>query len=163
MNHKRIILCGPTASGKTYIRDKFSNAGFKPDISYTSRPIRPGEVDGVDYHFISKNEFEKRIFEKYFYEWVKYGDYYYGTGLEEWNTCDIFIMETDGITHIKPDDRKSCLVIFINTPFRTRVKRMKERGWSDEKIEERSYIDSLKFKDFKNYDLEINTELMRRK
>jgi len=78
--NKRVILCGPTASGKTFIRSKFAEKGYTYDVSYTSREPRNGEIDGKDYKFISSEEFSNRIFEYKFFEWVNYEGNYYGTG-----------------------------------------------------------------------------------
>ena len=162
--NKHIILVGPTCSGKNFIREKFREKGYKIDVSYTSRKPREGEVNGIDYKFISKEFFEKRIYGDMFYEWVQYGDNYYGTGLQEWNECEVFIMETDGISKIKPEDRKECLVIFVNTPYNVRLERMRERGWSKEKIIERAQIDIKKFGNhsnnpFSDYDIEISSQV----
>ena len=155
---KRIILVGPTCAGKTYMRDKFREKGFDIDVSYASRQPRPSEVDGVDYNFIDKETFEAGIEANAFYEWVKYGENYYGTGSEEWNRSTVFIMETDGVSKIHRADRPDCLVIYVNTPFDTRLKRMRERGWPDEKMSERVRVDQAKFKDFNDYDLQISSE-----
>lgn len=152
---KRLILVGPSAAGKNFIREQFVKKGFKADCSYTSREPREGEVDGVDYKFIGTPRFMEMIAGRKFYEWVEYNGKFYGTGLEEWNTCDIFIMESDGIGHLEEQDRKQSLVIYINTPLPTRVQRMKERGWNNDKVYERIVVDQKKFKDFKDYDLEI--------
>jgi guanylate kinase len=158
--NKRIILVGPTCSGKTYARDKFREKGFKVDVSWTTRPMREGEVHDFDYYFTSKEYFETLIECEGFYEWVKYGDYYYGTGMEEWEKLSqVFIMETDGVSKIKPEDRPDCLIIYVNTPFDTRLKRMRERGWTDEKISERVRVDQQKFRNFNDYDLEISSEI----
>jgi guanylate kinase len=156
--NKRIILVGPTCAGKNFIRDKFKEKGYQTDVSYTSRFPRNGEKNGVDYNFISKAEFKDKIEHGEFYEWVEYGGNFYGTGLKEWKWCDIFIMETDGIKHIKSEDRKNCLIIFINSPlYDVRIPRMKERGWDDDKIRERVKVDNDKFKDFTDYDVEIGS------
>jgi guanylate kinase len=152
---KRIILVGSTCSGKNFIREQFVKRGYTADVSYTSRVPRENEITGVDYHFISKESFEDRIFAGLFYEWVNYGDKYYGTGKYEWDNADIFIMETDGIKEIHKEDRKNCLVIFINTPLDTRIKRMKERGWDENKIAERIKIDTEKFTNFTDFDIQI--------
>lgn len=156
--HKRIILVGPSAAGKNYIRDAFIKRGFKSDISYTTREPRDNEIDGVEYYFITEKEFQERIFDGLFYEWVKYEDTYYGTGRYEWEHSDIFIMETDGVKAILPKDREDCLVIYINTPFDTRLKRMRERGWPNEKILKRTDVDLKKFSGFRDFDLEISSE-----
>jgi guanylate kinase len=155
---KKIILVGPTCSGKNYIRQKFYEKGYDCDVSYTTRDPRKGEINGVDYIFISKSSFEEAILVGEFYEWVRYGDHYYGTGLSEWEDSEIFIMETDGVNNIDKKDRKHCLVIYINTPLEIRYKRMKLRGWNEEKINERIEIDKKKFKNFTNYDLEISSQ-----
>ena len=152
---KRIILVGPTASGKTFIRDKFREKGYKIDVSYTSREPREGEKDGIDYRFIGTPRFLEMTAGRLFYEWVTYNDNFYGTGLKEWNESDVFIMETDGIQHITPEDRKKSLIIFVNTTIDTRIKRMHERGWDNDKVYERILVDQKKFKDFKDYDIEI--------
>lgn len=156
--NKRIILVGPTATGKNFIRAKFAEKGYTFDVSVTSRKPREGEVDGTDYIFIGSQLFESMISANAFYEWIKYGENYYGTLLKEWNERDIFIMETDGIGHIKKEDRKDCLVIYVNTPNDVRIVRMVERGWDDKKIQERFNVDCKKFDDFKDYDLEISSE-----
>lgn len=152
-------MVGASCAGKTFIRDKFRERGYKIDVSYTSREPRHGEIDGIDYNFISKNEFNDRICYELFYEFVQYGDNFYGTGLKEWNESDVFIMETDGIKKITSEDRKNCLIIYINTPLEIRKKRMKERGWDENKIIERLNIDNQKFNmsAFKDFDLQISS------
>lgn len=157
--HKRIILVGPSAAGKNHIRDVFVKKGYRADVSYTSRAPRENEKDGVDYRFISEKDFQERIFDGLFYEWVKYGNSYYGTGRYEWENADIFIMETDGVKAIYPVDRGDCLIIYVNTPFDTRLKRMRERGWIDEKISDRVRVDQQKFANFNDYDLQIGSEI----
>lgn len=154
--NKRIILVGPTASGKTFLRKRFEEKGFQCDISYTSRKPREGEETGVHYHFLSKDGFEKLIDQGFFYEWVEYNGNYYGTGLYEWRKLPLFIMETDGIKHIKPEDRKSCFVIYLDTPHIVRRSRMRlERGWSEEEVAKRIITDLKKFEGFTDYDLRI--------
>jgi guanylate kinase len=157
---KRIIICGPSASGKTYLRKRLEGKGFKCDISYTTRKPREGEKYGVDYNFISEDEFTLRISQGAFYENVQYNGNRYGTGLYEWNNMDCFIMETDGIKHIKPEDRKDCFIIYLDPPRFERVRRMvSERNWNNAKIEERIQADNSKFENFKDYDLKItNTD-----
>ena len=76
-----VVLSSPSGVGKTTltkkIQQKFPN--FKISVSHTTRPPRSNELDGIDYHFISKKEFEKLISNKKFYEYAKIFDNYYGT------------------------------------------------------------------------------------
>jgi len=159
MQNKRIILVGPTCGGKTFLREKFEKRGFECDVSYTSREPREGEINGVHYHFISKKAFKEAITTGEFYEWVEYNGNYYGTGMEEWNELPLFIMETDGIKHIKPEDRETCFVIYVNTPEHVRVRRMRvERKWEYGEIQKRLATDKAKFENFKDYDMMVTNE-----
>lgn len=160
MKHKRIILVGPSAAGKNFIRENFVSKGFKGDVSYTSRTPREGEIEGKEYHFITVEEFREMIVEELFYEWIKYGDNYYGTGRYEWEHADVFIMEADGVSKIYPKDRPDTLVIYVNTRFDVRLYRMRQRGWDSEKINERTKIDMEKFKNFEDYDVQISSEII---
>ncbi|MCK9446527.1 AAA family ATPase [bacterium] len=158
-NHKRIILVGPAAAGKTYIRDAFIKKSYEIDISYTSRKPRYNEIDGIDYHFIDINSFHEMIKNNKFYEYVKFGENYYGTSEFSWENSDVFIMETSGISKIRPEDRKNCLIIYVNTPYKIRLQRMQERNWNNEKIQDRIKQDIENFNDFKDYDIEISSEI----
>jgi len=152
--NKRIIICGPVAAGKDHLKKKFGKRGFKLDVSYTTRSPREGEVNGIDYHFISEEEFMDESTQ--FYEYAKHGNYYYGTGMTEWNECDVFIMETEGIAGISEKDKKKCFIIYLNPPEGIRLNRLQiERKWDYPKIMERFKIDNEKFKNFKDYDIEI--------
>jgi guanylate kinase len=153
--NKRIIICGPTCSGKTILRERLEQKGFSFDVSYTTRGKRPNEIDGIHYNFISKEEFQSSINNNVFYEWVKYDDNYYGTGLKEWMSKLFFIMETDGIRHITSDDRKNSFVIYIDVPQDVREQRMVKRGWNEETIKKRIATDNEKFYKFNDYDLII--------
>jgi len=154
---KRIILVGPAGAGKTFISNKFRTAGYKEEISYTSRPIRLGEINGIDYNFVSKEEFLDMISTDELYEWAKHGDYFYGTRNEDFYNSDIFVWETEGVSKLKPLDRANSIIIFVNTPMNIRVKRMKERGWDLYDIYKRLKTDRIKFKSFNDFDLEIHS------
>lgn len=156
--NKRIILCGPTASGKNILRERLSLKGFTFDVSYTTRKIRKevGEKDGLDYHFIPLDEFEKMENDDKFYEKTIYNGNKYGTGKKEWDMVDVFIMEPHGISCIREEDRKTCFIIYINPPVDERIKRMIiERQWTDEQVQSRIKTDEIKFSDFTDYDMKI--------
>tara|TARA_Y100001970_G_scaffold50760_1_gene64271 strand:+ start:2095 stop:2697 length:603 start_codon:yes stop_codon:yes gene_type:complete len=81
LNNIMVILSSPSGAGKTTITKKIQQKyqSFKISVSHTTRKPRPNEIDGVDYYFISKQEFQKLIDEKKFYEYAKIFDNYYGT------------------------------------------------------------------------------------
>ena len=76
-----IILSSPSGVGKTTLTKKIQQKyqSFKISVSHTTRSPRSNEVNGVDYHFVSKKEFEKLINENKFYEYAKIFENYYGT------------------------------------------------------------------------------------
>ena len=116
MSHKRIVICGPAAAGKNVLRSRLEERGFKFDVSYTTRPMRPGEKEGVDYKYITNEVFAFMTQLGSFYEHVIHNGYGYGTGQKEWETSDCFIMETDGIKHIDAKSRKKTFIIYLNPP-----------------------------------------------
>lgn len=76
-----IVVSAPSGTGKTSILKELLKR-CPPiifSVSYTTRPPRPGEVDGRDYHFISEQEFRKRIADGEFAEWVENYGQLYGT------------------------------------------------------------------------------------
>ena len=74
-----IVISGPSGVGKDATLAKMKKAGlsFHYVVTATTRPKRPGEKDGVDYHFLSEDEFRQRTRKNQFLEWAKvYGNYY---------------------------------------------------------------------------------------
>ena len=82
MNYKPIIILGPSGVGKsTLIKElnvKYPDS-FGFSISYTTRAPRKGEQHGINYFFVSKNDFEKLIDQDDFIEWCEVHGNYYGT------------------------------------------------------------------------------------
>jgi guanylate kinase len=74
-----IVISGSSGVGKDAALNKMKKAGlaFHYVVTATTRPKRPGEKDGVDYHFFSEEKFRQMIMENQFLEWAKvYGNYY---------------------------------------------------------------------------------------
>lgn len=76
-----VILSSPSGVGKTTLTKKIQQKyqSFKISVSYTTRPPRSNEVDGVDYYFITHKKFEELIKKNKFYEFAKIFGNYYGT------------------------------------------------------------------------------------
>lgn len=76
-----ILIVGPTGSGKNTLISAAREAipGLAFAVSATTRAMRPGEVDGESYHFLSRDAFEQKITEDAFLEWAEYGGNLYGT------------------------------------------------------------------------------------
>ena len=136
-NNKMIILTAPSGAGKTtivhHLLSTYDFIAFS--ISATTRPRRKNEVDGVDYHFISEDEFMRRIRDNEFVEWEEYAGHYYGTLKSEvhriWaeGKVVIFDIEVRGATNIKQLYGEDCLAIFVSPPsIEVLLERLKTRG-----------------------------------
>src|SRR5690554_2828460 len=77
-----IVISGPSGVGKGTVRRALfdlKNHNLVYSVSMTTRPPRPGEVDGKDYYFVDQETFLKYIEEDRFLEWAEFVGYYYGT------------------------------------------------------------------------------------
>lgn len=156
---KKLILMGAGASGKDYMKSKLISYGMKSEVSYTTRPQRVGEVDGVDYNFVDKDEFESMIIKDEFIQWNKFGNgHYYGTSKSEFEKCDLFIMTPSALSSMTPSDRKRSFVIWINIDEDIRRKRLEERDDKNDSLERRLTSDRDDFNDFNDYDYIITNE-----
>jgi guanylate kinase len=78
------VISAPSGAGKTSLCNELLAArpGLQLSVSYTTRAMREGEKNGIDYHFVSVETFEEMIERMAFVEWAKVHDNYYGTSLE---------------------------------------------------------------------------------
>jgi guanylate kinase len=153
--HRRIVLVGKAASGKDHLRKKIESRGFKYAVSYTTRPQREGEVHGKDYYFISEDEAKVLIESGFFYEYVIFNGWIYGTSVTQFFSDDLFIMTPKGIHEIKPEDRLESFVIYLDIPSNVRIKRLNKRHMPGDSVKRRIEADELDFSDFTDYDLKI--------
>jgi guanylate kinase len=152
----RIVLCGKAASGKDYLRKILDGRGYQYGISYTTRPAREGEVDGRDYYFLEESEFLCLIDEGFFYEYISFNGWMYGTSKDQWYTYDdVFIMTPVGISHIKPEDRKNTFIIYLDIPIEIRGERLRNRNMPGDSLERRIEADEKDFENFTDFDMKI--------
>lgn len=157
-----IVLTGKTASGKDTVMHKLLGklSGFKRVITTTSRGIRSGERDGVDYYFISEEEFLRKIDQGDFIEYVGYGGNFYGTEKEQiknnLNGNLIWRIDPSRAGQIRQFIRdsfelpqadellKKVLVIYLTIPDELIRKRLKRRNLRADEIQKRMQ-DDIKF------------------
>lgn len=158
---KFIIISGPSGVGKGTICNVLLNElNAWYSISMTTRGIREGEVDGVNYYFISKEEFQERIKDGKLLEYNVYNDNYYGTPKDkvieklEQGINVVLEIEVNGAKKIK-DIFPNALLIYIAPPSMECLKeRLIGRGTEDmETIQRRLNIaeEELKKADFYDY------------
>ncbi|MBQ6498119.1 MAG: guanylate kinase [Bacilli bacterium] len=144
-----IVISGPSGAGKDTIVENVikNNENIWLSVSATSRKIRKGEQEGVNYFYLTKEEFEERIENNYFLEYAMYADNYYGTPKEEIiKKLDkgidvILVIEIEGAKKIK-ELVPEALFIFIMPPSeKALLKRLSARQTEDkEKIIKRFNI-----------------------
>lgn len=148
-NHKIIILAAPSGAGKTTIMARMMELlpnQLSFSVSSTTRKPREGEKHGVDYFFISEEEFKNKIENDGFLEWeMVYNGIYYGTTKNEidriWNLNKVPLLDIDvyGAMKVKSLYGAQVLTIFINPPsIQSLRERLIKRGKDSlENIEKR--------------------------
>lgn len=141
-----IVLSGPSGCGKGTIIQEFlkNNPNTWLSVSATSRPKRPGEIDGVTYYLLSKEEFEEKIKEGAFLEYASYAGNYYGTPkapikekLEK--GMDVLLeIEIQGALKIKEMLPETIFIFVLPPSMKELRKRLEGRNTEDQaKIEKR--------------------------
>ena len=147
-----VILSSPSGAGKTTITKKIQQKyhTFKISVSHTTRKPRPNEIDGVDYYFVSKSEFEKLIDQSKFYEYAKIFGNYYGTLKESVNDTFkkndiIFDIDWQGTQQLSKFKNLQLIKIFLIPPDKNELKArlVKRNQDSPKEVEKR-------FKQFDN-------------
>ena len=141
-----IILSSPSGAGKTTITKKLQQKyhNLKISVSHTTRKPRSNEVHGVDYFFVTKEEFEKLIKEKSFYEHAKIFDNYYGTSkksvkniLDKKNDI-LFDIDWQGTQQLSLFKELNLIKIFILPPNKKELKkRLIQRNQDNDSIVEK--------------------------
>ncbi len=125
MQGKLILFCGPSGSGKTTIVHHLlkNNPRLAFSVSATTRSKRETETNGIDYHFLSIEEFKEKINCDEFVEWEEvYQNGYYGTLKEEiekiWkqNKVVVFDVDVEGGLKIKKKFGAEMLAVFVMPP-----------------------------------------------
>lgn len=132
MNKIKIIaLFGESGSGKDTIQKYVTKHMVYTQniISYTTRPKREYEKDGVDYHFIDDNQFKDNILQKKMLEYTEFRNWYYGTGIDSLcpTKINIGVFNIDGLKTLLKDTRLQVAPIYIYTPDKIRLERSLNR------------------------------------
>ena len=162
-----VILSSVSGVGKTTITKKIQQKyqSFKISVSHTTRKPRPNEVDGVDYHFISKEKFESLIKKKEFYEYAKIFDNYYGTHKKTVDkltkTNDIiFDIDWQGTQQLSKFKNLNLIKIYLIPPNKQELKKrlIKRNQDSPEEVQRRfnAYDNDIQY--WKDYDYIIINE-----
>ena len=165
-----LVLSGPSGAGKSSLVNKISDkiGAFYFSISTTTRAMREGEEEGVHYHFVSKEEFEKEIENDNFLEYATVHGNYYGTSLKpvrealSQGKLVIFDIDVQGNMAVKNRLGDITTSIFITPPTLSELKKRLEKRSTDTKevIEARMKMATREIQRTSEYDfIVVNDDL----
>ena len=140
---KLIVIVAPSGTGKSTMikRLKTDFPSLVESVSYTTRPIRPGEIDGLSYFFISREEFIQKKENDEFLEWAEVHGNFYGTSKAFVEKClsegkhVLFDLDVQGTDTMKVYFGEVANVIFISPPSVEELeKRLRNRGTENTQI-----------------------------
>ena len=139
-----IVISAPSGAGKgTVIAEllKNDNKSRWLSVSATSRAMREGEKEGVNYYYITEDDFKEKIENDYFLEYTNYAGNFYGTPKEyikkhlEQGIDVILEIEIEGATNIKKLIPEALFIFIMPPSLKTLIKKIKKRGTeSNDKI-----------------------------
>ncbi len=160
-----LVISGPSGAGKSSLINEMlkeiKDVYFS--ISTTTRQMREGEREGVEYFFISKEEFEKEIKEGEFLEWAKVHGNYYGTSLKpvkkalKEQKLVVFDIDVQGHKIVKEKFKELTTSVFLTTPsLKVLQERLLKRGTDDmQTIQKRVNNALIEIEEISHYDFLI--------
>ena len=165
-----IVISGPSGAGKDTIVNELlkKNKNIWLSVSSTSRAPRGGEVDGENYFFLTKEDFEKKIKENYLLEYAEYAGNYYGTPKEkmlekiEKGIDVVLVIEIQGAKKIKELVPEAIFIFIMPPSEKELLKRLKNRKTEEkEKIVERFNIAYKEINEVSKYNYVVVNDLLK--
>jgi guanylate kinase len=163
------IVSAPSGTGKTTLVEKLVQVlpNLRMSRSYTSRPARAGERDGVDYYFISRDEFQRRINAAEFLEWADVFGNYYGTALADVDYMVahgqdvVLVIDVQGARQVKARGVDHTAIFVMPPSFEVLEKRLRGRSKdSEEQMQRRLDTARGEASSYVDYDyVVVNDEL----
>jgi len=144
-----LVICGPSGSGKSTILKKVMTTDKSKDflafsVSHTTRQPRPGEQDGRDYHFVTKDLFLKSVSEGAFVEHAEFSANYYGTSKASVRHCQslgkicVLDIDSQGVRSLKSTDLNPFYVFILPPSLEELERRLRgRRTESEESLQRR--------------------------
>lgn len=153
-----LAICGASGSGKTtVVNELVTKYGLEKAITYTTRAPRKGEIDGIDYHFISDEQFKEKIKAGFFAEYTvrktSEKERYYGSAKEDYENTDnkVIILDPVGIRFVRDNNVRNTRIILLKVRTPDLLTRLKLRGDRDAEIASRLNKDTVDFEGIDKY------------
>jgi guanylate kinase len=163
------IVSAPSGTGKTTLVERLVQVlpSLRMSRSYTSRATRPGERDGVDYNFISANEFRERIDRCDFLEWADVFGSFYGTGASDVERLladgqdVVLVIDVQGARQVKARDIDHTAIFVLPPSFAVLEQRLRGRSKdSEEQMQRRLATARAEVSSYTDYDyVVVNDDL----
>jgi guanylate kinase len=154
----KIAIVGPAATGKDYLRKRMMDRGFVYGVSCTTRLPREGEAHGKDYYYLTPEEFESKIERGEFAEWQDFNGWKYGLTKDEFEKCDVMILNAEAVNLLEPEYRNKLFIIYLDIAEETRRERLGVRADKNDEIDRRIMADNDQFRNFFDFDCRITNE-----
>lgn len=163
------IVSAPSGTGKTTLVERLVQCvpGLRMSRSYTSRPAREGEQDGVDYNFITRDRFEEMVREGAFLEWADVFGNYYGTSASDTEAMlargedVVLVIDVQGARQVRARGIQTIGVFVLPPTADVLAQRLRGRSKdSEEQIRRRLEVAGAEVDEYAMYDyVVINDEL----
>ena len=145
-----ILLVGKTASGKDTIQKELIKLGYSAVVSYTTRPSRNGEIDGVAYHFITKEDFLAKKQDGFFAETTSYNvatgeTWFYGSAVKDLTDDKVMIVNPEGLRQIKNIQSLNPIAFYVMADEEIIWNRLRQRGDDAAEARRRLNTDDIDF------------------
>jgi guanylate kinase len=163
------IVSAPSGTGKTTLVERLVQGapGLRMSRSYTSRPARSGEQDGVDYNFITREQFEKMVHEGQFLEWADVFGNYYGTAAADTEALltrgedVVLVIDVQGARQVRSRGIETIGIFVLPPSAAVLEQRLRGRSKdSEEQIRRRLQVASDEVSEYAQYEyVVINDEI----
>jgi guanylate kinase len=165
-----IIVSGPSGAGKSSLVAQVlaEMDGLRFSVSHSTRPPRPGEQDGVEYHFVSRSEFERLIEGGAFLEWAEVHGERYGTSRSEYERArrdgvDLLLdLDVQGAQNLRRTLRDAVTVFVMPPSFASLESRLRARGEDERALQRRLETATREMKLHPDYEYAIINEQLGR-
>lgn len=165
MNKIKILaFMGEAGAGKDTLMQEMLNQHpeFYEIVSCTSRPPRDNEINHVNYHFLTREEFEEKILHNEMLEYTEFNNWYYGTGLTSFDEryINVGVFNPQGVRSLLADPRIDPIIVRVCASDKTRLMRQLERETNPDvsEIIRRWHTDSEDFSDLDFNYIPVNND-----